>query len=506
MKLVKNKYSLPYGSETRGFYFTSIIAKTLFLGALCFELTATASRGEVPKSPNHGNSFPHGVYSKLHEIRNVKTPTITTLKDEDEDESFGYDPNHWPMYNYNALGTRYNTVERKLSSKTVQQLKVKWTFITEGNVNATPIVVEDKVYAGDTSGNFYALSQTGQLLWKTKVNGSVTASALVTPNRIIFGDLAGYIYGLNRQTGKIIWTIRPNQYQNAQVWSSPTLVGRYAVIGIASDRGSAVLLDPNNGAIIWQTYTISPEEASRGSKGAPIWSTPTYDATTGTIYVTTGDNYTLPVTTTSDAFIALNARTGSIIWQHQLVANDGGDNNPDVDFGDSPQIYRLTNGEKVVGAGSKNGVYYVLDAATGASVNQYTAEPQCKPPLSLFADSAVAEGVVYANGNNCLPQGELIAIIGDGSGEKWRFTSTEGSAALSGVAVANGVVYFQVINANGGFLYALNAKDGTKLVEIPISIAASGPAVVDGQVYLGTGLTNPPFIFTQGGSIIAFGL
>ncbi len=505
MKAVKNKHSLPSGA-IRSRYFSSIIGKTLFLSTLCLGLTARATWGQVSNSPNPVHGLSHSLYSKLHDISKVTTPIMIANGDFGEDESFGYNPNDWPSYNHDALGTRYNTVERKLSPKTVQQLKVKWTYTTEGNVNATPIVVDHKVYAGDTSGNFYALSQTGQLLWKTKVNGSVTASALVTPNRIIFGDLSGYIYGLDRQTGKIIWTIRPNQYQNAQVWGSPTLVGRYAVIGIASDRGSAVLLDPNNGAVVWQTYTISPEEASKGSTGAPIWSTPTYDATTGKIYVTTGDNYTEPATATSDAFIALNARTGAIVWQHQLVANDAGDNSPDVDFGDSPQIYRLLNGKLVVGAGSKNGVYYVLDAATGTLVNQYTAEPQCQPPLGLFADSAVAKGVVYANGNNCSPQGELIAINGDGSGEKWRFTSTLGSAALSGVAVANGVVYFQVINANGGSLYAIDASNGKKLAELPISTAASGPSVVDGQVYLGTGLTDPPFISTQSGSIIAFGL
>lgn len=485
----------------------SIIKKTLFFSTLCLGLTAKAAWGQVPSVPFIAGNLVQGSYPNKPDPKNVAFPHTIALEDEYRDESFGYNSNNWLMYNYNALGTRYNTVERKLSPKTVQQLKVKWTFTTEGNVNATPIVVEHKVYAGDTSGNFYALSDTGQLLWKTKVNGSVTASALVTPNRIIFGDLAGYIYGLDRQTGKILWTIRPNQYENAQVWSSPTLVDRYAVIGIASDRGSAVLLDPNNGAVVWQTYTISPQEASKGSKGAPIWSTPTYDASTGIIYVTTGDNYAPPATKTSDAFIALNARTGKVVWQHQLVKNDVGENNPDVDFGDSPQIYRLPNRRLVVGAGSKNGVYYVLDAKTGDLVNQYTAEPECQPALGLFADSAVALGVVYANGNGCSPPtGELIAINGDGSGEKWRFTSTPGSAAISGVAVANGVVYFQVVGADGGFLYALDAKDGKKLASIPISIAASGPSVVDGQVYLGTGLTNPPFITTEGGSIIAFGL
>ena len=145
------------------------------------------------------------------------------------------------------------------------------------------------------------------------------------------------------------------------------------VIGISSNersgkatfRGSVVRIDPSTGEIVWQTYLISNEEQSRGASGASIWSTPTYDAEADLVYVTTGNNYTAPATETSDAFVALNGTTGDIVWKNQIVQGDV-NGTIEADIGDSPQVYRLPSGQKVVGAGEKKtGVYSVLDAKDG---------------------------------------------------------------------------------------------------------------------------------------------
>ena len=141
------------------------------------------------------------------------------------------------------------------------------------------------------------------------------------------------------------------------------------VIGISSNersgketfRGSVVRLDPNTGAIVWQTYLITDEEQAHGASGAGIWSTPTYDVETDLVYVTTGNNYAEPATETSDAFIALKGASGEIVWKHQMVQDDVG--TIEADIGDSPQVYRFPSGKKVVGVGEKKtDVYSVLDA------------------------------------------------------------------------------------------------------------------------------------------------
>jgi polyvinyl alcohol dehydrogenase (cytochrome) len=179
-----------------------------------------------------------------------------------------------------------------------------------------------------------------------------------------------------------------------------------------------------------------------------------------------------------------------------------------LDIGDSAQVYALPSGQKVVGAGQKSGFFHVLDAATGAEV----AVEQFVPPGGnggLFADSAVAGGIVFANGSNwpgggTPVTGSLVAFTGDASQELWRF-DVPGTANMAGVAVANGVVYFE--SYQGGTLYALSAVTGAPLATIAIGTSASGPAVDRGQVYAGTG---DPFqlIFTgtpAPGSVLALG-
>jgi outer membrane protein assembly factor BamB len=57
----------------------------------------------------------------------------------------------------------------------------------------------------------------------------------------------------------------------------------------------------------------------------------------------------------------------------------------------------------------------------------------------------------------------------------------------SGVAIANGVVYFTAV-ASGKFI-ALDAMSGAVLKEIEVGPVWSGPAVSRGHVYVGAGNT-----------------
>jgi outer membrane protein assembly factor BamB len=62
-----------------------------------------------------------------------------------------------------------------------------------------------------------------------------------------------------------------------------------------------------------------------------------------------------------------------------------------------------------------------------------------------------------------------------------------GDPVASGVAVANGVVFFTT--AASGKLVALDAATGSTLKEISLGPVWSGPSVSRGRVYVGTGNT-----------------
>ena len=429
-------------------------------------------------------------------------------------------PSDWPMYNHDVMGTRCNPAEDKLTRDSVRGLKVKWVFPTAGDVYGTPSVVDGIVYVGDTSGTFYALTSSGAIVWKTNVGSPITDSALVTNQMVIFGDQAGYIHGLNRVYGSKAWSVQPNSNSGAAIFGSPILVGGQVVIGISSNersgketfRGSVVRLDPNTGAIVWQTYLITDEEQARGASGAGIWSTPTYDVETDRVYVTTGNNYAEPATETSDAFIALQGASGVILWKHQMVQDDIG--TIEADIGDSPHVYTLPSGTKVVGAGEKKtGVYSVLDAQDGRLIQQIRVVPDCTDSLGLFANSAISDGVVFVNGVNCMfpakpplvpPTGIVAALKSDGSTKLWEFTSLF-APVLSGVAVANGVVYAHTSGLYGT-LYAFDAKTGRVLAGVLTSGGISGPSVSHGQIYVGTGTKFASGFGLLPPNIVAIGL
>ena len=112
-----------------------------------------------------------------------------------------------------------------------------------------------------------------------------------------------------------------------------------------------------------------------GPSGAGIWSAATIDARRGVLYLTTGDNYSQPATKTSDAVMALQIKTGKIVWSQQVLPGDAYnsacgdktaancpvDSGPDYDFGSSALLVRTPAGRDLLVAGQKSGVVWALD-------------------------------------------------------------------------------------------------------------------------------------------------
>jgi outer membrane protein assembly factor BamB len=434
------------------------------------------------------------------------------------------------MYTHDPSGSRVNPDESALSPAVVGGLGlgVRWRFNTPAAVTGTPAVVGHVVFDGDYAGNFYALRDTAfgpAQLWHRNVGAPVADSPLVLrlpggKSEVIFGDLAGNVWGLDAATGAVDWTAHPNStYSDMAIYSSATPVqvggATYVAIGVASleedvpispthprltSRGSVALLDPGSGRVVWQTYTITDAQSAAGSSGASVWSTPTYDAASGRIYVTTGNNFSGPATPTSDAVLALDARTGAFLWDTQGTMGDISQGGPggvtsgaDADFGDSPHLFTLPDGTRAVGAGEKTGVYFILNAATGAVINRVALET-AGPLGGLFSDSAVDQraGLILANGidwthpqTNLVPtKGDLFAVSLDGTRTAWDF-QTPASPNFTGVAVADGVVYFQSLL--DGTLYAVNEQTGALLARVLTAGSSGGPSVSNGRLYEGTG-------------------
>lgn len=92
---------------------------------------------------------------------------ITALErnnDKGDQKPFVVNTN-WSQFDFEADGTRLNPYENSVNADNVQNLNLKWSFLTDGANAYSPAVVDGVVYC---TGNefFYAINaQTGALLW-----------------------------------------------------------------------------------------------------------------------------------------------------------------------------------------------------------------------------------------------------------------------------------------------------------------------------------------------------
>jgi outer membrane protein assembly factor BamB len=98
---------------------------------------------------------------------------------------------------------------------------------------------------------------------------------------------------------------------------------------VGSQGGGVTALRIVDGARNWHFSPTPCPKANAVSEGWRLFlgcqasrPSPRVSLVRHVLYVTTGNNYSLPTTKTSDAVIALNLATGSIIWSRQLRAGD----------------------------------------------------------------------------------------------------------------------------------------------------------------------------------------
>jgi len=327
--------------------------------------------------------------------------------------AFSVDPSQpvWNGFGQNVSNARFQPSTGGLSAADVPRLRLKWAFGLPGDVQswAAITLVGGRVFVGSIAGNVYSLdARTGCVFWAfgagVIVRTAVSVGRLGTaePARYggFFGDARGNVYAVDAAAGALLWKVSVESFPSARLTGSPVLHrGRLYVpvssseegVGSLPDyeccrfRGSVVALDAATGRQIWKSYTI-PEEPRPfrrnakgtqlwGPSGAPVWSSPAVDEARNALYVTTGNNYSDPTTTTSDAFVAMDLDTGKVLWTHQVTPRDGyvsacrlpdktncpDAKGPDFDFAASPILVSLPGGRRALVAGHKSGNVYAVD-------------------------------------------------------------------------------------------------------------------------------------------------
>jgi len=318
---------------------------------------------------------------------------------------FSPGPGDWNGWGVDAINSRFQP-QPGLAAADVPKLKLKWAFGFPGETRtqSQPVIVGGRVFVGSTGGTVYSLdAATGCLYWTYDTGAFVKAAPTIV--RVgshwaaFFGDGRGYAHAVDAETGQALWKTKLDDHPAARVTGSPTYYNGRLYVPLASGeetleaatpkyecckfRGSLSALDAQTGRVIWKTHTV-PDPAKPykknaegtdlyGPAGAGIWSAPTIDEKRKRVYAGTGNSYTGIDLPTSDAILAFDLDSGSLLWSQQVTPGDNwvpgcpkavncpdkpGD---DLDFGSAPALRSLPGGKQVLIATQKSGVVYGLD-------------------------------------------------------------------------------------------------------------------------------------------------
>jgi polyvinyl alcohol dehydrogenase (cytochrome) len=468
----------------------------------------------------------------------------------------------------------------KLSADQVPKLRLKWAFGFQGDISAMaqPTVIGNQVFVGSASGVVHALrADTGCLQWTFQANGPVRSAIVAAPfdggHLLLFGDLTGWFYAVDASTGVPLWSVRPEEHEAVRLSAPPVVHNGLVIVPVASweesrslnaeyrcctFRGSLTALRIRDGSIAWKRFMI-PSAAQRtgksaagadtfGPSGVGIWGSPAVDLKRNRLYVATGNNYSLPATSLSDAVVAVDLDTGAIVWSHQALPEDVYNSacsltpkaascpeghGPDYDFG-SPPILVTAGGRDLVLAGQKAGIVWAFDPDANGKVVWQTRVGKgginggvqwgmAADGERVYAASSDVVVVRTATSRTLDPSsgGGLTALrIADGA-TIWHATppacgtrqscSPAQSAALTAIP---GVVFSGSID---GHLRAYSATDGKVIWSFDTvreyetvngvearggAIDGPGPIVVNGMVFVNSGYMR--FGGAPGNVLLAF--
>lgn len=421
----------------------------------------------------------------------------------------------WPTYLQNTSRTAATT-DPNLSVANASLLKLNWTSATGGPVVSEAAVVGTTAYVGSWDGYEYAVSTIdGSVTWKTYVGITndaacnpatlgVTSSAAVVNGVVYVGGGDSYWYALNATTGAVLWKVYTGD--NSQTgahynWSSPLIANGSAYVGVASNcdnplvQGHLMKIDLTSNQVA-ADYNFVPS----GQLGGGIWTSPTYDTTTNTVFVSSGtlNNYTQ---TQSQAIVALDATTLAYksSWQLPFEAAV-----IDSDWGTTPTLTTDASGDQLLAVANKNGILYTFNR------NNLAAGPIWQRQIAIggacptcgngsIASGIFANGVLYfAGGNNVVNgrgAGGSITAFDPGSGNTLWVRQTD-QPILGSPAYVNGMIgevegsTFEVVNASNGALLYSYVLPATVYGGVSIAQSQFYVGALDGKLYaFGLGAT-----------------
>jgi quinohemoprotein ethanol dehydrogenase len=310
----------------------------------------------------------------------------------------------WPTNGGNLSNQRYSPLT-EINRGNVARLKGVWRTQLRGSGlgpqysnEAQPLVFDGVIYVVTGADDVFAVAvETGSILWEYQANldpkndavccGWTSRGVGLGDGKIFVGQLDGRLVALDQRTGRVVWSIQAERWQEGfTIPSAPLYYDGLIITGFAGAergiRGRVKAFNAKDGSLVWTFYTI-PGPGEPGHEtwpmdndlwqdgGASVWHTPAVDPELGLLYFGTGNpgpDYNGLVRKGDNLFsvstVAVDVKTGKYRWHFQHVHHDIWD----YDVATPPVLFDLTiNGQlrKGIAQPSKTGWVYILDRATG---------------------------------------------------------------------------------------------------------------------------------------------
>ncbi len=356
--------------------------------------------------------------------------TSTGLPAQDHAAKAGPAESHttWSNYGGSPDGAQYSAL-RQINRSNVKDLQVAWTYRTGDNRKYAfnPLVVGTTMYVLAKDNSIVALdAATGKELWTHPTDANTTlitnrgidywASADGSDRRLLF-SLRNELQELDARTGKSIPQFGTHgvvdlrdglgreaksltlvqSYNPGRVFENLLILGSATNEEYRSGPGDIRAYDVRTGRLVWSFHTVPhagepgyetwPKDAWKSIGGANDWSGMALDVKRGMVFVPTASpkyNFYGANRTGSnlygDCLLALNARTGKLIWYYQMVHHDIWDYDNDA----TPMLTTVVHDGKkidVVAQAGKVGFLWVFNRETGEPLWPIEERPVLKSDM-----------------------------------------------------------------------------------------------------------------------------
>jgi alcohol dehydrogenase (cytochrome c) len=296
----------------------------------------------------------------------------------------------WVYVDHDLAGTRYSHL-KQITTKNVAQLvkACEYTFPDKEPSQTAPIVSEGRMYLTTAHYTVAVDGADCRVIWSSTYTphehepAMTHRGAALADGKVIRGTSDGFLLALDVRDGHTVWSRQiADPKEGYFISMAPLVHGDLIYIGPAgaetAAQGWVAAFRVRDGEQVWRfnivpkdgepgAETWGPDPASRKHGGGNLWTPMSFDEQKNLLYVPGGnpapdlyDDDRPGDNLYTNSLIALDAKTGRLVWYRQFVPHDV----HDYDVSHVAPVFKASiNGStrNVIASTGKDGLLRLLD-------------------------------------------------------------------------------------------------------------------------------------------------